>query len=256
MEKRLIRETPGLKEVLANIEAARHFTKTNDSVRIVVVVTGSDIDRKIFEKRLDEVNRCIFNRDESTLVISLQEKTGAKTKEGNFLGTLLAYRSLKSAAADAGVPYRDFVTLIGMLFGRGERMSPITQANRCSKPGIKVTPANVEIGGKKTAFTAIEEALLYFTPVVKYLEKKGFRGVLDKWGDETEIASVDLTDIFDKDGSFAKYDIVKFISVMEITDELARQKEWVVFNDDGDMLSQLSRGDKKALIERLKGLGI
>ncbi|MEA3488796.1 MAG: hypothetical protein U9R44_00435, partial [Candidatus Omnitrophota bacterium] len=247
---------PGLRETLINTEAARAYGRKDDSVRIVAVVSGNDVDRSNFERRLNETGRHIFNRDGSTLVLSLREKTGHKTREGNFLGTLLAYRYIKQAADAKGISCRDFVTIIGMLFGRGERMSPITQALGDRKPATIVTPANIEIEGKKTGLTAIEEALLYFTPVVRYLEKRGFRGVLDKWGDETEIASVDLTGEPAKGESLAGHDVIKVISVLEITDELARQKDWVVFNEEGSMVAQLSRNSKDVLIERLKQLGI
>jgi len=252
----LITETPGLKEVLGNIEAARAYVEKNESVKIVVVVSGSEADTVNFKDRLDKVKCRIFNRDGSTLVLSFQEKIGKKTREGNFLGTLLAYHSLKKAAQEAGIKYRDLVTLVGMVFGRGERMSPITQANRCSKPSIRVTPANVELKGKRIAFTAIEEALMYFTPVAKYLERRGFRGILDKWGDETEIPSRDLTEEPEDAASMREYDVIKIISVLEITEELAKQKEWAVFDDDDNMLAQLSRGRKDTLIEQLKQMGI
>jgi hypothetical protein len=143
-----------------------------------------------------------------------------------------------------------------MLFGRGERMSPITQAKGCRKPGIEVTPANIEIRGVKKALTAIEEALFDFIPVAKYLEKRKFRGILDKWSDETEIASIDLTKDPGAGESLADHDIIKTISVMEITDELARQKDWVFFDEEGKIVPQLFHNDKKILIEQLKKLGI
>lgn len=246
----------GVSGVLGNIEEARRLSRDNDSVRIVAVVSGSETDKDTWQVRFDEVGPYIFNNNGSTLVLSLQEKTGDKTREGNFLGTLLAYRYIKEAASKAGVPYREFATLVGMLFGRGERMSPVTQSKGCRKPAAKVTPSNVEIGSGKTAFTAIEEALLYFTPVVRYFEKRGFRGILNKWGDETEIASIDLAEEPCGSDSLAEYDVIKIISVLEITGELARQKEWVVFDEDKNMLAQLSRNKKEVLIGQLKGLGI
>ncbi|MBL7073106.1 MAG: hypothetical protein ISS33_04945 [Candidatus Omnitrophica bacterium] len=244
-----------LSMILANIEDAWRAGRDRRSARIVAVVSGSESDKKAWQETLDVCAPVLFNKDGSTLVLSLQEKTGKKTTEGNFLGTLLAYRFIKRASNEKGVNYRNFVTMIGMLFGRGERISPITQAKGCRKPAIEVTPLRVDPSGGKKAFTAIEEALLYFAPVARYLENGGFRGVLNKWGDETEIASRDLTQK-PEENEFSEYDVIKFIKTSEITSERARQKDWVVFNGANDMVAQLSRNEKSVLIKRLKGLGI
>ncbi|MGR3319592.1 MAG: hypothetical protein ACUZ8O_14080 [Candidatus Anammoxibacter sp.] len=243
-------------QVLANINGAMSLRDNNDSVRIVAVVSGSDVDRESWEKRLKEISPYIFNRNGSSLVLSLQEKIGNKTRQGNFLGTLLAYQNIKEACVKHDVPYRDFVAMVGMLFGRGERMSPITQCKGCRKPAIEVTPANIKINNRKVALTAVEEALFYFTPVAKYLEKRGFRGILNKWGDETEIPSVDFAGSVENRNLMKEHDVVKIISVVEITDELAKQKDWVVFDDSQDMIGQLSRNNRVELIKQLTILGI
>jgi len=245
-EDRIISETPGAREVLDNIGFA---TSAGEKVKIAVVVSGSEVDQENWQERLDRTSSNVFNPDGSSLVLSLQEKIGDKTREGNFLGTLLAYRHIKKAADKAGIPYKDYVTMIGMLFGRGERMSPITQAEGDRKPAISVTPATMEIKGREGSLAAIEEALLYFTPVVQYLEKRGFRGVLDKWGDETEIASIDLTRGPGEGESLAQQDVMKVISVLkldDITDPQAVEKDWVIFDEDGNMLAQVSRNKNGA----------
>lgn len=245
-----------LSQVLDNIDRARRLSYNSDSVKIVTVVSGTECDKDTWQERLKKISPHIFNRDGSTFVLSLQEKIEDKFVEGNFLGTLLAYRYIKEAVNKNNIQYRECVILIGMLFGKGERMSPITQAKGCRKPGIEVTPANIDINGKKKALTAIEEALFYFTPVAKYLERKGFRGVLNKWGDETQVASIDLGDEKKKDDFFSEYDVIKIISVLEVTEELAKQKDWVVVNEEGDMAAQISRNNKDVVIEQLEQLGI
>jgi len=255
-EAKIISETPGLKEVLNNIDAAKEMVKNNSNVKIAVVVTGSEVDQKNYQASMERVSKHIFNADGSTRVFSFQEKIGSKEREGNFLGTLLAYSYLRTSARKQKIWYRDNVALMGMVFGRGERMSPVTQIEGDRKPAIKVTAANIDIGGKKASMSAIEEALMYFTPVAKYLEDRGFRGVLDKWGDETEIASIDLTVKPDTGKELEDNDVIKFISVIKITDELAKQKDWVIFDDDGNMIAQLSRNDKEVLISQMKALGI
>jgi len=171
----------GLEAILANIEYAHRLTRESDSVKIVAVVSGSDVDRDNWEEMLSGSKDHLFNADGSTVLLSFREKAGQKEKEGNMLGTLLAYRKLRKSFP----AYRSHVAMLGMLFGRGERMSPITQALGDRKPGVVVTPGIERINGVRRGYTAIEEGMMYFTPVAKYLEKRGFRGVLDKWGDET-----------------------------------------------------------------------
>ena len=239
-----------------NIQLARKLSDQSKSVKLVALVSGSDADCRNWKSRMDLIAPYIFNRDKSTMVLSMVERTGKKTREGNFLGTLLAYRNIKEASLKSEYSYREHVSLIGMVFGRGERMSPVTQAEGDCKPAIKVTPALIDIDGKNEALTAIEEALLYFSPVAKCLENRGFRGVLNKWGDETQIPSVDLSSGTCNGDDLADYDVIKMVSVMEITDELARQKDWVVFDEKNDMLAQVSRGDKNVLIGQLKKLGV
>lgn len=239
-----------------NIKLAKKLSASSESVKLVALVSGSEASRRNWEVRMRKMAPCIFNRDSTTMVLSLLERAGDKTREGNFLGTLLAYENIKKASREAGYAYRDHVSLIGMIFGRGERMSPVTQAEGDCKPAVKVTPALIDINGTKEAFSAIEEALFYFAPVAKCLEDRGFKGVLNKWGDETQIPSVDLSSGTCENADLSEYDVIKMVSVMEITDELARQKDWVVFGEDNDMIAQVSRAEMPALIEELKMMGV
>jgi hypothetical protein len=142
---------------------------------------------------------------------------------------------------------------MGMLFGRGERMSPFTQIEGDRKPAIIVSSG---VSGESMYLTAIEEALYYFAPVVKYLEQRGFKGILDKWGDETEIPSIDLTSKPDTSDEFACYDVIKFISMVKITDELAKQKDWTVVDDEKNIICMISRNEKSFIIEQLRDCGI
>ncbi|MFH1846683.1 MAG: hypothetical protein ABH869_03920 [Candidatus Omnitrophota bacterium] len=237
---------PIVTNIFKNIEEADRLGRENQSVKLAAVISGNEIDRENCKKRLSETASYIFNKDASTLILSLVEKIGRKTKEGNFLGTLLAYKYIKQEAEKAGIEYRDNVTLLGMLFGRGERMSPFTQTEGDRKGDIVVTPGMVLFENNRIAFSALEEALHHFVPVAKYLEKRGFKGILNKWGDETEIASIDLTGdpVGNKKKSLIDCDIIKFISDVDpenISDVEAREKDWVIFDKDHNMLAQISR---------------
>ncbi len=256
MKNDLVNNKAVIHQITANVNEAWRLRDNSDSVRIVAVVSGSDVDRESWQKRLEDINPYIFNRNGSSLVLSIQEKIGDKTRQGNFLGTLLAYKNIKEGCFKQNVVYKDFVAMIGMLFGRGERMSPITQCKGCRKPAVEIGPANITINNKKVALTAVEEALFYFAPVAKYLEKRGFRGVLNKWGDETEIPSIDFTGAVENRDLMKEYDVAKIISVVEITSELAKQKDWVIFDDSQNMVGQVSRNNRDELIKQLKELGI
>jgi len=250
------KQSNSLNNVLANIEAARNYKNNNDSMRIVAVVSGSESGQVTWQKRLEEVSPCIFNADNSSLILSLQEKTGKKTKEGNFLGTLLAYKRIKELSKEKNVKYADAVTLMGMIFGKGARLSPITQSKGCRKPAVEVTPSHFEICKCASAFTALEQALFYFVPVAKYLEKRGFKGVLNKWGDETQIPSVDLTKQSQLGNEYEGVDVIKMYSVLKVTEENARHKEWIAYSEIGNLLVELPRDNKKNIIKKLKEFGV
>jgi len=236
--------------ILSNIALARENIAKSANAKTVVMVTSTDEDRARWQKRLEDTSPYIFNRDGGTFVLSLREKIGGKLRTGNFLGTLLAYSRLKEVAAASGKDIRDTVSLMGMILGRGERISPFTQIEGNSKPAIISSAPRIPEIKKRILVTEVEEALMYFSPVAKYLEKGGFRGVLNKWGDETQIPSIDISEDPDKD-SFS-YDIIKFVSVVKMTDELAEQKDWVVFDGDDNIVAQLSRNKKSVLIKELK----
>jgi phosphomannomutase len=257
MEKdRFTGDRGALEAILANVSRSRGEGRETDDMGPVVIVSGSKTDRDNWKTLLEGSRDHLFGRSGSTRFYSFQERLGTKRRQGNMLGTLLACRRLREKSLAEGFTYRDRVTLMGMVFGRGERMSPVTQALGDRKSALCVSPARCAVPGMERGLTAIEEGLLYFIPVVSYLEKRGFRGVLDKWGDETEIAAVDLTAEPDDPEAMADHDIVKMISVMEITGELARQKDWVVSDDKGNMLGQLSRNSREVLVRQLREAGI
>ncbi|MDD3088596.1 MAG: hypothetical protein PHT95_01440 [Candidatus Omnitrophica bacterium] len=247
---------PVIEAALGNIDHALDIARTSQSVRVAAVVSGTEEDRAAWEELLTASGARVFNEDGSTVVLSLLERTGKKTKEGNMLGTLLAYASIKEICASRKVPYREYVTLVGMLFGRGERLSPITQSRGNRKSAVIVSPGRKVSGLTAPGRTSIEEALFYFAPVAKYLEKRGFRGILDKWGDETEVASIDLTEMPSEKTYMDSYDVIKFVSMVGITEELARQKDWVIFDAEGRVTGQLPREPKSVLLEHLAAHGL
>lgn len=250
---RKLNKDDSIHRILKNIDYARRISLDNQSVKSVVVVSGNELDKLTWHKRLLKTGKNLFNSDGSTTILSLQEKVGKKRKEGNFLGTLLAYIKLKEIFQDEKIQYSDFVILMGMLFGRGERMSPFTQIEGDRKPAIIVSS---QLISSNKYLTAIEEALFYFAPVAKYLEKHGFRGILDKWGDETEIASIELSDKPATGLEFSHVDVIKCVSVVRITDSLAKEKDWVISDSSDNVTAVLPRNDKAVIVSQLDRLGV
>ncbi|MBF0217105.1 MAG: hypothetical protein HQL30_08945 [Candidatus Omnitrophica bacterium] len=272
-----------IKNILANIDLAKRNIRENRNIRDVVLVLGNEKDRNYWEKRLALTSCNVFNADGKTRITALEEKLGEKTRQGNFLGTLLAYSRHKdiqnpnpnheprlssvALAKEGTTPVlRSFseggnhdlnkVILMGMLFGKGERISPFSQIE-C---GCKSAIASVSIPDKEKIgyrmLSEIEEALMYFSPVAKYLEEGGFEGILNKWGDETEIPSIDLAQGASLEGKYAAYDIVKFISRVRVTGSLAANKDWVAYDSNNTLITQIARADKNELIRRLEQSGI
>jgi len=240
-----------LETILSNIEYARENIKQSKNIKLVALVSGSESAKNYWQKRLGSSSKHIFNSDGSTVIHSLREKAGSKEREGNFLGTLLAYARIKELSRNTGVDHTGTVTLIGMLFGRGERMSPFTQIEANCKPAISgiSSPGGIHI-------SEIEEALMFFSPVARFLEDRGFRGILDKWGDETEIASIDLAAPPEDENCFREYDIVKLISKLKVTDSMAKARDWVVSDGNSSLVTQLPRNNREVLIRQLGGFGI
>jgi len=272
-EDRIIREA-GIEGVLSNIELARKV-----GLDLAVLVSGSRSDAESYGGRLAQKSRELNIKR----VISLVEQIGEKTREGNFLGTLLAYKKIKkilfSEAVEQGVPNPEqatkeklhaMVVLVGMIFGQGERMSPYTQLRAVKKPSIDST--SPKYGEDETVteseLSAIEEAMLYFTPVAAYLKAGGWTGFLDKWGDETEIPSVDIQRLIGSGVTFEGFDIIKVVQVMtkeQISEEHAIEKDWVLADKNGNMLAQIARAGKvdnpvdvlwDKITETARGLGL
>ncbi|KJJ85200.1 hypothetical protein OMAG_000912 [Candidatus Omnitrophus magneticus] len=240
-----------LNNILANIEYTRHIIKENDNVNLITLITGTEIDRQRWQNRLESIAPFIFNLKKETRILSFQEET----RQGNFLGTILAYSKIKKISADESISYKNKVVLIGMIFGRGERISPFSQREANCKAAISsISTVRADDGQIKT-LTALEEALMYFAPLARQLEKNAFRGIVNKWGDETEIPSIDIIH-FEKAGVTADTDIIKFISQEKITEESAKEKDWVIYDKNSVMLFQIPRGDIDSIEKELNKYGV
>lgn len=242
--------------IIKNIDFTYQTILENRGPAYVVLVSGNADDEANWQLKIQEAAEYLFNADGSCVVLSFEEKHKNKGKQGNFFGTLLAYWKMETWAQKAGKHYKDRLVLVGMLFGRGERMSPFTQVEGDRKPAIEVNSHFMAPDKSIKVLSAIEEGLFGFVPVVRYLEERGFRGFLDKWGDETEIPSIDMTLIPENTQHYAQTDLIKIISPIIVTPELAAQKDFVLFNEKDDFIGMLPRAPYDSMVQSFESLGI
>jgi hypothetical protein len=143
-------------------------------------------------------------------------------------------------------------TLAAFVFGSGTRSTPLTETDNAQKPAI-VTPVRVMSDGKVRYLTMVELAMCYFMPVQQYLMRSGFAGLIIKWGDEVQIPTCDLSG-HDAE-RFGHADIVRFVSIQEMTTDSASNKDWVGVNAQAEVTAFIPRRPL-ADMEKLADLGL
>jgi hypothetical protein len=212
---------------------------------LAIVVSGSESDQAFWGDHLNQTARDVFRRDGSTVIASVFERS----LKGNFLGTFNAWIEAQPTVADSGQMLPD-VALMSMVFGKGKRLSPFTQALGNRKPAFP-TPRRAQDAG--VYLRTVDLANLYANTWVRHLADSGFRGLIVKWGDEAVIPGKKW-DAADWD--LRNVDAVRFVWRTEATQDLAREKEWVVIDaQTGLMRYQFSRQDLDTLQSRIADLG-
>jgi hypothetical protein len=212
---------------------------------LVMVVSGSEADRTYWYEHLADTRRDVFRRDGRTAIVSVYERS----LRGNYMGTFHAWAEARRQPAfrEATLPG---VGLMTMVFGKGTRLSPFTQALGNRKPAFP-TPLRGEIydGYLRT----VDLANLYANGWLQALADGGFRGLVVKWGDEAVVPGITWCPAA---GELRDLDAVRFVWETEITPELARDKEWVVLDArTGLMRQQFARQEAGALRARVAALG-
>lgn len=223
-----------------NIHTNHTAVQASRGPALVTVVSGSEIDRAYWAERFTAVRRDIFRQDGETQIISVCEGT----RKGNFLGTLNAWAETKRSAR--ALPP---LALMSMVFGKGKRFSPFTQAMGNRKPAF-ITPRRLSHANLYA--TTADVSNLYANLWLKHLEKGGFRGVVVKWGDEAIIPGVDWNAA---PQDFSRVDAVRFVWKTEITENLAREKDWVAIDARTNLMTfQFSRQEEHLLRQRIASL--
>jgi hypothetical protein len=209
---------------------------------LVAIVSGSPADQRYWEERFQRTRSEVFRRDGSTRIASIHEAV----PRGNFLGTLCVWEGFNRPGGALAVGERDQRVLISMLFGKGTRLSPFTQALGNCKPRF---PTPYRFGDLHLSIG--ECSTLYSSLLVRHLHERGFRGAVVKWGDEIMLPGADWLASND---DFSQVDAVRFAWFTPPTIDLAREKEWILADSqDGRMIFQLVRQPQEALLKCAQG---
>lgn len=223
-----------------NISNSINIVQNNEGPSLVIVVSGNEINQAYWYQHFMQIRKDIFREDGNTKIISVCEQT----QKGNFLGTLNAWDECKNQLllGNFEIPK---VSIFSMVFGKGKRLSPFTQALGNRKSSFP-TPMRAYNAG--TYMCAADVSNLYSNLWLQHLQQSGFRGVLVKWGDEATIPSISWQSSI---SSLKDFDAVRFIFKTEVTENLAREKEWVVIDPQNDTMKyQFARQDANILKQR------
>ena len=200
--------------VKKNIALTKLLIEEGKTPGTLAIVSGSESAKNLWQKILDGAKSSL----KAISVFSLYEDLPVN----QAFGVLLLWQRLRDTAD------RTCGTLAAFVFGSGTRSTPFTETDNAQKPAI-VTPVRVMSDGKERYLTMVELALRYFIPVQQYLARSGFAGLIIKWGDEVQIPTCDLSG--QNPELFGNADIVRFVSIQEMTTESALHKDWVGVNE-------------------------
>jgi hypothetical protein len=208
---------------------------------LVTVVSGSETDQTYWRQHYASMTRDVFRASGGVTVTSVFERT----PKGNFLGTLNAWSEVRQALAREQADPAD-ISLMTMVFGQGRRLSPFTQALGNRKPSfLSPKKARRAAGFLRTA----DLSNLYSNSLLEHLRESGFRGLVAKWGDEVIIPGLRWRP---GEHDFRDVDAVRLVWHTEITEAMAREKEWVVVNEESGLAEfEYARQEAASLRRRL-----
>jgi hypothetical protein len=222
--------------VKQNIALTKLLIEEGKTPGTLAIVSGSESAKHLWQKILDGAKSSF----KALSVCSLHEDLPVN----QAFGVLLLWQRLSDAAD------RTRGTLAAFVFGSGTRATPFTETDNAQKPAI-VTPVRVISEGKERYLTMVELALHYFLPVQQYLMRSGFEGLIIKWGDEVQIPACDLSG--QNPELFGNADIVRFVSIQEMTTDSASNKDWVGVNEKQHITAFIPRrplSDMEKLADR------
>ena len=167
---------------LSNIRETHALVRENRVGRLAIVVSGSEGDQRFWRNHIGSVATDVFRADGSTNVVSVREQT----PKGNFLGTLNAWREIQQGVREGAVTLPD-VGLLSMVFGKGKRLSPFTQALGNCKAAL---PTPARSAASADYLRGGDLSSLFAGTWLDTIGRAGFQGLIVKWGDEALIPGV------------------------------------------------------------------
>ncbi|EDM80492.1 hypothetical protein PPSIR1_41814 [Plesiocystis pacifica SIR-1] len=228
-----------------NLAQLRSLAPRNLGPRqVLAVVNGGD--GPAMTEHFSAQAEAVFRADGSTEIYAHEEPR----RRGQFLGLLDALASF--AARHPGGIDADGVALGIMLPGRGTRSSPLTQRLHGIKPLLPVPVSVTGVGaGERRWLDAATASVWTWTLVVRTLERLGFRGIALKWGDEPQMSAKALAALSAARRDLSEVDAVRFGSHTRITEDLARNKEWLRVDERGELVVQVHRRPRAELLSAL-----
>jgi len=210
-------------QIRKNIALTAELFARGETPEVIGTVSGSCPAQKFWQNALDAA------REEFKAAAAVSVVEDLPTNQA--FGLLLLWQRLKShLGGDRGA-------LVAFVFGDGTRSTPFTETDGAQKPAIATfVPATPAPGAR--FLSMVELALRYFVPVQQFLRRSGFDGLVVKWGDEVQIPTRAL---LGADPLFDNADIVRFVSLREVTADEAKNKDWVGVNERGQITAFIPR---------------
>ena len=233
--------TPAVSEAQAarldNLRDLRRVVDASLGPGQVIAITNEG-DSEAVGRNLTDLAAAIFRAD-NAVELKLHEE---RTRRGQLLGILDAVRQWRRE----GRTFDTQGVAVGiMLPGKGTRLSPITQRLHGIKPFM---PMLVRQGRDGRWLNTAAASLYTWTLVAHHLQRMGFRGIAWKWGDEPQIASHRLAEM---KLDLSRADAVRFGAEVEVTEDLAESKEWLLRDaTSGELIMQVRRRSRAELLQR------
>ncbi len=220
-----------VERVKRNITLTRYLFERGETPEIIGTVSGSPSAQSFWQEMLDQAREAFQAR----AALSFQEDLPTN----QAFGILLLWQRLRRHLL------QDRGALVAFVFGDGTRSTPFTETDNGQKPAM-ATFVPRGVGRDAPFISMVELALRYFVPVQQHLRRSGFHGLVVKWGDEVQIPTHDLSG---RDSLFQDADVVRFVSVREITEDGARNKDWVGVDRQGHVTAFIPRRPLSAMHE-------
>jgi phosphomannomutase len=227
-----------------NIELTNVLIRDGKAPEVIGIVSGSSSAQSFWQQILDKT-KAAFKANQG---ISFHEDLPVNQAFGILLMWQRFGERLKAGQG----------ALTAFVFGSGSRSTPLTETDNAQKPAIG-TFAEVEMEDSSRRYLSmVELAMQYFIPVQQYLKRSGFDGLVVKWGDEVQIPVLDISGT---DPLFENADIVRFVSVREMNQDEAKNKDWVGVDENGYVtafiprrpLAEMEKLADRGLVQRKDG---